>query len=1057
MQGLIVLASLAHVAAGLSIPTSLDKRQVSAGIAIYSCTQEGTVALTFDDGPFAYTESVLDQLATAGFKATFFLNGMNLGNIADYQSTVSRMVDEGHQVASHTYGHPNLAGLDDFEVEQQMSLLSNEFSNILGKYPVYMRPPYFSFSDRTLQVLGKLGYKVIIADIDTNDWLHPSIGDVGPSLESYKAGLENGGSIVLMHDVHINTVENILPQIIQATRRSGRKAVTVGECLGDPETNWYRNAGSQTTERNTTDSQIIPGVQTPGPIETPRNLRPLAPANERPGGRPEVRAPVASQRINKRRTVLVACDTCSKRKAKCDGARPCCSSCLRRKQECVYATEPYETRVSALKRIQSNSEQELQDLQASHDALSKVFRALASSHDAGAAAILKEVRGGSNPAAILNELNQGTSSSSQSPFDAESRGATHNQISQSPEFDPQERPATRLPSLSTWLQQGIQSQTPYQELFHLLQTMNEDESIDVLRRVRAGEDVASLVRLIRDGNLTMQMALVPETQRQYQFPYLSQIPQYLSDMRNPYLEALSTGSNSPAFRSSKAGVMVDHRPCTIPYPASVITDPHLWNLKASKWTNVIQNDQFLSKLLNSYFMHQYPIFLGFHKDCFLQDMASGRQDRFCSPLLVNTILAAGCHTYMSLQERAQFWNPNNLTYRFLAEAKRLWELQCGQSSLTSIQAAIVLNTISDSDTMENIGKSYMLQAVAMAHDIDLFKVDPRIKSRKMQRARAFTAWCLYTWDAMQSFYFRQEPLIKTPPETPLPDIKADPSWYGEIWVRYPLSDTPVPTHFGHVARATLDIRSLMHEIASKLFKGKGLDENPSPEAVDGFRSELDYWFSQLPEVLSSKNLVLPMHLRIHMEYYSTLIALIQFQGNPPASPSGTIDRVTVIRAHHNIETLVRLYHQRHNYQAYDSFLVLALLLVGNRTIDSLESDPGPRDIEHYRATLVACANGLHDQGKHSYMPALVYHMLRNRMRPQDKDLVSTYVKDHESGDPNLIAQYNQSQYPVPIIKINEDPRTAHLAKLVKSYEELSLEKASISSHEGAAPEPGLGK
>ncbi|KAJ4257973.1 hypothetical protein NW762_008110 [Fusarium torreyae] len=690
--------------------------------------------------------------------------------------------------------------------------------------------------------------------------------------------------------------------------------------------------------------------------------------------------------------------------------------------------------------------------------MSKLFRALASIHDAGAAAILKELRRGVSPAVIVNGLDQGTLSLSQPLVDAKSQIPTQSPNLQSSASDPHgSPPATILPSLSTWLRQNTQTQTSYQELFHLIQTMKEDESINILRRVRAGEDVASLVRLIRDGNLIMQMALVPETQRQYQFPYLSQIPEYLSSMRNPYLEALVIGSNPPSFRSNKAGAVLDRRPYTIPYPASVITDPHLWNLKASKWTSVIQEDQLLSKLLNSYFMHQYPIFLGFHKDYFLEDMASGRQDRFCSPLLVNTLLAAGCHTYMGLPERAQFWNPHNLTYRFLAEAKRLWELQCGQSSLTAIQAAIILNTISDSDTMDKIGKSYMLQAVAMAHDTNLFKVDSRINSRKMQRARTFTAWCLYTWDAMQSFYLRQEPLIKEPPETPLPDIMADPSWFGEIWVRYPLSDTPVPTHFGHVVKATMDLRSLMHEVASALFKGKGLDENPSPETLNSFRSKLDNLFNQLPEVLSSKNLILPMHLRIHMEYHSTLIALIQSQVNPSNSPIGAINRVTVIRAHNNIETLVRLYHQRHNFQAYDSFLVLSLLLVGNRTIDTLESNPDSRDIEHYRATLVACAKGLHDQGKHSYMPAVVYHMLRSRMRHHDKDLLSTYVKEHESGDPDLIAQYNQSQYPVPIIKINEDPRTAHLAKLVKRYEDLSLESVSTSSRKGATPESESGR
>ncbi|CAG7556383.1 unnamed protein product, partial [Fusarium equiseti] len=272
MRAFIILTSLSHLAMALTIPTKPKKRALASGVTIYSCTTPGTVALTFDDGPFVYTESVLDQLASAGFKATFFLNGYNLGNIEDYQSTVDRMINEGHQVASHTYGHPDLATLADFDVEQQMALLSNQFIHMIGKDPVYMRPPYFSFSDRTLGVLGQLGYKVIIADIDTNDWQYSAFGGAEASVDSYNYGLSQGGSIVLMHDVHQNTVENILPRIIQATRRSGKRAVTVGECLGDPETNWYRGSGgsegSQTTptpEWNSTGSHIPVVVHTPAP------------------------------------------------------------------------------------------------------------------------------------------------------------------------------------------------------------------------------------------------------------------------------------------------------------------------------------------------------------------------------------------------------------------------------------------------------------------------------------------------------------------------------------------------------------------------------------------------------------------------------------------------------------------------------------------------------------------------------------------------------------------------------------------------------------------------
>lgn len=79
---------------------------VPVGINIFSCTQDGTVALTFDDGPFHYTEELLDSLADAGYSATFFINGENWGSIDEYQSTIIRAVSEGHQIASHTLGDP---------------------------------------------------------------------------------------------------------------------------------------------------------------------------------------------------------------------------------------------------------------------------------------------------------------------------------------------------------------------------------------------------------------------------------------------------------------------------------------------------------------------------------------------------------------------------------------------------------------------------------------------------------------------------------------------------------------------------------------------------------------------------------------------------------------------------------------------------------------------------------------------------------------------------------------------------------------------------------------
>jgi peptidoglycan/xylan/chitin deacetylase (PgdA/CDA1 family) len=93
------LSPLLLSALALAAPTQ-EKRQAAA--IITSCTVPGTFALTFDDGPYAYTSQLLDILAANGVKATFFLNGQNYDNIANYASVVQRMVTDSHQIGSHT-------------------------------------------------------------------------------------------------------------------------------------------------------------------------------------------------------------------------------------------------------------------------------------------------------------------------------------------------------------------------------------------------------------------------------------------------------------------------------------------------------------------------------------------------------------------------------------------------------------------------------------------------------------------------------------------------------------------------------------------------------------------------------------------------------------------------------------------------------------------------------------------------------------------------------------------------------------------------------------------
>ena len=59
----------------------------------------------------------------------------------------------------------------------------------------------------------------------------------------------------------------------------------------------------------------------------------------------------------------------------------------------------------------------------------------------------------------------------------------------------------------------------------------------------------------------------------------------------------------------------------------------------------------------------------------------------------------------------------SLRYQFLAEARRLWELETGKCKLTTIHAALLFNAIYNINAMDKIGWAYTLQGVAIAHKL----------------------------------------------------------------------------------------------------------------------------------------------------------------------------------------------------------------------------------------------------------------------------------------------------------------------------------------------------
>ena len=190
------------------------------------------IAMTFDDGPSAVlTPKLLDILAAHHIKATFFVLGEM---VAEHPEILARAVREGHEIASHSWSHPNLGKMSQEGVRSQLQRTDDEIKGATGARPTLFRPPYGSITERQKRwIHDEFGYAIILWDVDPLDWKRP-----GPAVVRNRILKETRpGSIVLSHDIHPGTIE-AMPSTFDELAAKGFKFVTVSELLNmaTPET-----------------------------------------------------------------------------------------------------------------------------------------------------------------------------------------------------------------------------------------------------------------------------------------------------------------------------------------------------------------------------------------------------------------------------------------------------------------------------------------------------------------------------------------------------------------------------------------------------------------------------------------------------------------------------------------------------------------------------------------------------------------------------------------------------------------------------------------------------
>lgn len=178
------------------------------------------IALTFDDGPHShYTPQLLKLLNKEQVPATFFVTGQN---IQRYPLLIKNMAASGHELANHTFSHPDLTTISANDIQYQIRRTELELKKIIPDYQLkYVRPPY---GHTNKYVEEAITHRLVLWTLDSGDWQYPKATSICQKVLSECKDRD----IIIFHDDNQQTI-NALQIIIPELKRKGFQFVTVSE------------------------------------------------------------------------------------------------------------------------------------------------------------------------------------------------------------------------------------------------------------------------------------------------------------------------------------------------------------------------------------------------------------------------------------------------------------------------------------------------------------------------------------------------------------------------------------------------------------------------------------------------------------------------------------------------------------------------------------------------------------------------------------------------------------------------------------------------------------
>lgn len=413
-----------------------------------------------------------------------------------------------------------------------------------------------------------------------------------------------------------------------------------------------------------------------------------------------------------------------------------------------------------------------------------------------------------------------------------------------------------------------------QTLIQAILNYDEEDVPDLVRQIRTCDNLEDLAdhiiakekRLI-DDNGSPDSPVYPEHS-------LADVPQFEAELSGKMGDLWLDGSVKFIGGTSNLIWLPEETDTTPVSPSSTgdIIKPR--EEAVLSWTNVTQDKDLVLHFLNMYFCWHYTYFTTLSKELFYRDFLQGFPSQYCSALLVNVMLALGCHFSSRPAARADPDDSGTTGDHYFAEAKRLMAQndEFTNAKLCTVQALALMSVREAGCGRESKGWVYSGMSFRMACDLGLNVEAPPMNENSKLRdedvdAKRITFWGCYLFDKCWSNYLGRQPQLQMANITvKKPDVF--PSEDSEMWSPY--TDSGIIHQHNQPARTravALEISTLA-EISSELLvtfyhpvqMDKPMGKQAELKKLSDLHTRLEAWKSNLPAEFEPRDGQLPQVL-----------------------------------------------------------------------------------------------------------------------------------------------------------------------------------------------------